>query len=361
MNRRAFGGSLLALPAAYSAGRPAGTARVKTAHEDLFSSQAFRDVYLEMDPRHWQRLHDLAAPPQDYPARMAWAGVNSTAAQVRGRGRTSLSAAKPGLRVEFAFEGRKSPISRVDGFVLQNLAQDPSCLRDWLAMRLFRKAGVAAPRRSFAKVFVNGDYAGLYSLGEQVDRYFLARHFREHKGHLYQLHAGSPASADAKSHKKAAKLADRQKAILAAVANGVVRAKGGSKNAPVPVEYAGKLGAVENFIADPGFDGNYYYSARRPAAAYVIPWGKHLAFSAARRDRLDEARGLAGWALQQSAGRAAYAGVWDDLMAKTGPGGKLETRVLAQASLIRPSVLAERGRTAAEFDGAVEALVRLLR
>jgi spore coat protein CotH len=306
-------------------------------------------------------LHDLNAPPQDYSARIGWSGVNSTEVRVRARGRASASAVKPGLRVDFAFNGRKSPVTKVDGLVLLNLVQDPSYLRDWLAMQLFRKAGVPAPRRSYARVFVNSQYAGLYTIGEMVDQRFLKKHFREDGGHLYQLHEGAPAAADAKNHKKAKKLAQRQAAILTAVSTGAVEAVGGSKNAPVSLAHAAALAAVENFIADVGFEGNYYYSARRPAAAYVIPWGKHTAFNGDRRASLEQGRGLAAFVAQQTQGRRAYQAVWDELMAKTGVNGKLATKVLEQASRLRPSVLAEPGRDAAAFDSAVETLVRRLR
>lgn len=360
MNRRVFGSSLLALPAVLPA-RAGSGAKTRQTHEELFSAQALHDVYLDLDPRHWQRLHDPSLPPQDYAARIGWSGVSSAPASVRLRGRSSLSTRKPGLRVDFTAKGRPSPVAKVDGFVLQNLTQDPSCLRDWLALRLFRKSGVPAPRRSFARLFVNGEYAGLYSLGERVDRHFLERHYREHRGHLYQLHEGSPASADAKNHEKAKKRAARQTAILAAVSQGNVAAIGGRKNAPIALAHAAALVAVENLIADPGFDGNYYYSARRPASAYVIPWGKHLTFGGPRRERLEDARGLGAFVQQQAQGRAAYRAVQDELMAKTGVNGKLEARVLAQASLLRPSVLGEPGRSAAEFDAAIEALVRLVR
>jgi spore coat protein CotH len=67
---------------------------------------------------------------------------------------------------------------------------DPTLLREALALELFRRAGVPAPRYSFVWVTVNGEPWGVYTLVEQVDKKFLADRFGEDRGNLYKIEKG---------------------------------------------------------------------------------------------------------------------------------------------------------------------------
>ena len=51
---------------------------------------------------------------------------------------------------------------------------------------MFRKAGVPAPRCNFAHVTVNGQNLGLFSNVESITNRFLARHFSDNDGRLYE-------------------------------------------------------------------------------------------------------------------------------------------------------------------------------
>jgi hypothetical protein len=64
--------------------------------------------------------------------------------------------------------------------------QDPSGLSQSLAYRLFRAAGLPAPRCNHALVYVNGTYYGLYSNVETEDKTFLGRWFSSDEGNLYE-------------------------------------------------------------------------------------------------------------------------------------------------------------------------------
>ncbi len=52
---------------------------------------------------------------------------------------------------------------------------DPTFSREYLAYDLFDRAGLATPRTWFARLYVNGDYMGLYLDVEEVDESFLTR------------------------------------------------------------------------------------------------------------------------------------------------------------------------------------------
>ena len=78
---------------------------------------------------------------------------------------------------------------KFDGLKKLNMAngfKDPSMLRDVMAYRLFRDLGIKAPRTSYAKVFLNDQYWGLYILVEQIDSEFLEDNFTNPDGNLYK-------------------------------------------------------------------------------------------------------------------------------------------------------------------------------
>lgn len=76
---------------------------------------------------------------------------------------------------------------------LSNEFPDPSMLRNTIAYKIFRDAGLHAPRTSFARLFINDKYRGLYILIEQVDKSFIAEHFEHQGGELIKPLASSLA------------------------------------------------------------------------------------------------------------------------------------------------------------------------
>lgn len=70
---------------------------------------------------------------------------------------------------------------------LNNFTSDPTLLHESLGYLLYRESGVPAPRTSYAELFVNNEYWGLYLLTENVDKTFLKRHFgNNNDGNLYK-------------------------------------------------------------------------------------------------------------------------------------------------------------------------------
>ncbi len=70
-------------------------------------------------------------------------------------------------------------------FHLNNAVQDDTWQHDLLASELMTRAGIPAARVSHARVWLNGRDVGLYVLKEALDKTFLARHFPNNDGNLY--------------------------------------------------------------------------------------------------------------------------------------------------------------------------------
>ena len=63
--------------------------------------------------------------------------------------------------------------------VLKNNVTDASNMHERLSMLFMRRLGIPASREATARLFVNGDYVGVYTLVESVDKNFLKRVFGE--------------------------------------------------------------------------------------------------------------------------------------------------------------------------------------
>lgn len=92
------------------------------------------------------------------------------------------------LAVADAGNDRIAGMSHLD---LKAMYNDPSQMREALAWRLFRRAGVPASRHTYAKLAINNRYQGLFSFIEEVDRRYLKDRFgaNDH-GNLYKAACG---------------------------------------------------------------------------------------------------------------------------------------------------------------------------
>ena len=79
---------------------------------------------------------------------------------------------------------------------LKSMYNDPSQMREALAWRLFRNAGVPSARHTYAKLAFDATYYGLFSVIEQVDKRFLKDHFGANdRGNLYKAYCGDVGCA----------------------------------------------------------------------------------------------------------------------------------------------------------------------
>ena len=111
---------------------------------------------------------------------------------IRGKGNTSLSTVKTmgserySFKIEFdQYEDGKN-YHGLDKLSLNNLIQDNTYMKDYLAYRLMNEFGADAPLCSFAWITVNGEDWGLYLAVEGVEDSFLQRNYGKDTGELYK-------------------------------------------------------------------------------------------------------------------------------------------------------------------------------
>ena len=184
--RVAFAAVLVAGMATTAPAQQTPTVPVGPSTDDLFNGDVLQRVDLKLNSRDWEALRLNYQDNTYYPADLAWNGITVRNVGIRSRGNGSRSGQKPGLRVDMDRYTTQQRFLGLKSFILDNVWQDPSFMKEKITMELFRRMGQPAPRESFAKLYVNNTFAGLYVLIESVDKDFLTRNFEQNEGYLYE-------------------------------------------------------------------------------------------------------------------------------------------------------------------------------
>jgi spore coat protein CotH len=155
---------------------------------DLFDQGQMRDIWLRINARDWADLQNHFMDSTYYPADFEWNGMVVHNVGIRSRGRASRSATKPGLSVDFNRYVSGQTFLGLKSLVLDNQWQDPSMMHERLSMLVFQRLGIAAPRETYARLYVGPDreFLGVYGVVESIDKTFLMRTLQENDGHLYE-------------------------------------------------------------------------------------------------------------------------------------------------------------------------------
>ncbi len=93
---------------------------------------------------------------------------------------------KLSMKIKINWEGREERFYGLKKLQFHSMNLDDSKMHDRLGYYLFREMGVPAPRAVHARLEINGDFAGLFSLVEQIDKRFIKENFDDDAGNLYK-------------------------------------------------------------------------------------------------------------------------------------------------------------------------------
>lgn len=111
---------------------------------------------------------------------------------IRAKGNTSLSnvsqmdSDRYSFKIEFDHYDSTRTYYGLDKLCLNNIIQDNTYMKDYLAYRLMAEQGAFAPLCSYVYITVNGEDFGLYLAVEGVEESFLQRNFGKDYGNLYK-------------------------------------------------------------------------------------------------------------------------------------------------------------------------------
>jgi spore coat protein CotH len=153
-----------------------GTSAAQTS-DDFFNPEVLQRVEIWLNAADWAKLRAAYQENTYYPADVTWNGITVRNVGIRSRGLGSRSSTKPGLRVDFDRYSSGQQFLGLKSFVLDNLTQDQTGVKETVAMRFLTRLGIPAPRETHTRLYINGDYAGLYGLVESVDKTMMGRVF----------------------------------------------------------------------------------------------------------------------------------------------------------------------------------------
>jgi spore coat protein CotH len=268
----------------------------------LFDDSVVHRLDLLINARDWQSLQDNYLDDTYYPADFKTDNQTVRNIGIRSRGTGSRSGTKPGLKIDFNHYLTSQSFLGLKQFVLRNQTQDASNMHETISMLLYRRIGVKALREAFATLYINNNYAGVYTIVEAVDEVFVGRWLGDSQGNVYKYEY----PADAQPWYFADKGSDPSVYVPAPfkpetnttdphpeAIRDWVRSVNSDSDAAFPINIKQWLDwdnfvkhiAVENFVADQdGFNGNYgvnnfyLYRWTNSAKLTFIPWDKSEAF-----------------------------------------------------------------------------------
>ncbi|MFZ5476657.1 MAG: CotH kinase family protein [Myxococcota bacterium] len=140
----------------------------------LFDEGSVHDFWIELDDEAQDSLS--ADPFTEVRAMFVYEGDPwEVGLRLKGSNSFRTLDGKPSFKVDFhewheyaRFFGKKR-------LTLNNMIQDRTLLREHTYYWIAAQVGIPAPRHGYARVYVNGDYYGLYGIVESMDEQFIDR------------------------------------------------------------------------------------------------------------------------------------------------------------------------------------------
>lgn len=155
--------------------------------DELLNRQVLHEIRLTMLPADWQALHDNYLEDTTYPCAFSWNGYTLDKIGIKSRGSQSRSPIKPSIGLDFSKYTSSLRFAGLKTLVLRNLNQDASMMHEFLSEAFYDRMGLPHSRVAFARLYVNGNYAGVYLMVEPIDARFVKVRLGEDTGYLYSV------------------------------------------------------------------------------------------------------------------------------------------------------------------------------
>ncbi len=163
----------------------------------VFDPSVVHTYYLSLDPEVWAELQRNARDEEYTPAEFVAGGQQLSRVGLRFKGSLgtlvscfaddgSLRCKKLSMKLEFdeyVDDQRFFGLRRLN---FNSMLYDDTRMHERLAYRVYRELGLVAPRSAHARLIINGEDWGLFSLVEEVDGRFTDHHFEQGDGNLYK-------------------------------------------------------------------------------------------------------------------------------------------------------------------------------
>ncbi len=163
---------------------------VPSEHE-LFEENQVQEIRIYFDQEdYWEILEDNFESETYLQASFEWENCNFETVGVRFKGGSSYQTnptMKKSFKIDFDVFIEDQNISGLYIINLNCNFNDPSFVREAAAYEISAAAGLTCPRTTFAALYINDTYWGLYTLVEQFDKHFIEERFGDSEdGNLWK-------------------------------------------------------------------------------------------------------------------------------------------------------------------------------
>lgn len=156
----------------------------------LYDDSQVAEVYITIDHEDLDWMYANVYSDSLHPASFrfvnTWIDETVDSIGFRLRGNTSRGSAKKSFKVSFNTFMPGREFHGIDKMNLNGEHNDPSIVRSKLCWDIFQSIGMTASRAAHTRVYVNGDYYGLYISIEHIDDEFLRKNYTDDSGNLWK-------------------------------------------------------------------------------------------------------------------------------------------------------------------------------
>ena len=178
-----------ALPPPGETGEALPDAPVPDTNSDvLFDDEAITEIEITLSAAEYNSL--LAAPYTYVAADITIDGETIADVGLRTKGENSWLPIdrKPSLKVDFNQFVTDQVYKGLKGLTINAMNNDYAQMHERVAYKMYRDAGMAAPRAMHAKVSINGEPYGLYTVLDSVDKTMMERFYVDAAGTMFEQH-----------------------------------------------------------------------------------------------------------------------------------------------------------------------------
>lgn len=158
----------------------------------LFSTDKVHELNIVVDESKWNEMIENASAKEYIPCNVIIDGVAVRNVAIRPKGNSSLSSImnsdsdRYSFKIEFDHYTDGQTFQGLDKLALNNIAQDNTYLKDYIAYQMMSGFDALSPLCSYIYIYVNGEEWGLYLAVEGIEESFLERSFNNQDGNLYK-------------------------------------------------------------------------------------------------------------------------------------------------------------------------------
>ncbi|MBU3803989.1 MAG: CotH kinase family protein, partial [Candidatus Cellulosilyticum pullistercoris] len=158
----------------------------------LFDTSYVHNINIEIDEEDWNDLLENASDQNFYSCNITIDGEEYSNVGIRAKGNSSLSQVvnsdsdRYSFKINFKKYSKEQNYYGLEKLNLNNIIQDATYMKDYLAYTMMGEFGVASPYVSYSYITINGEEWGLYLNVEEVEESFLERNYGADYGNLYK-------------------------------------------------------------------------------------------------------------------------------------------------------------------------------